>query len=108
ARAFADRFGIPRAYGSWAELAADDDLDVIYVATPHSAHYDAALTCLSAGRAVLCEKPFTLDRATSLALIEAARARDVFLMEAMWMRCDPLIRRMVELIADGAIGEVTT
>ena len=108
ARAFADRFGIPRAYGSWAELAADDDLDVIYVATPHSAHYDAALTCLSAGRAVLCEKPFTLDRATSLALIEAARARDVFLMEAMWMRCDPLIRRMVELIADRAIGEVTT
>ncbi|HEY8534013.1 MAG TPA: Gfo/Idh/MocA family oxidoreductase [Micromonospora sp.] len=108
ARAFADRFGIPRAYGSWAELAADDDLDVIYVATPHSAHYEAALTCLDAGRAVLCEKPFTLDRATSLALIETARARDVFLMEAMWMRCHPLIRRVVELVADGAIGEVTT
>lgn len=108
AQAFADRFGIPRAYGSWAELAADDDLDVIYVATPHSAHHAAALTCLSAGRAVLCEKPFTLDRATSLELIETARARDVFLMEAMWMRCNPTIRRLVELVADGAIGEVTT
>src|SRR5690606_41796812 len=60
------------------------------------------------GRAVLCEKPFTLNAATSRELIDTARAAGVFLMEAMWTRCNPTIRRMVELIADGAIGEVTT
>ncbi|MEV0393180.1 Gfo/Idh/MocA family protein [Polymorphospora rubra] len=108
AQAFADRYGIPRAYGTWQELAADADLDVVYVATPHSAHHLATMTCLDAGRAVLCEKPFTLDLATTTELIEAARARDLFLMEAMWMRCNPTILRVLELIADGAIGEVTT
>jgi predicted dehydrogenase len=107
ARAFADRHGIPRAYGSWAELAADDEVEVIYVATPHTAHLDAALTCLAAGRAVLVEKPITLDRAGAERLVEAARTQGRFLMEAMWMRCNPTIRRVTELVADGAIGEVT-
>ena len=108
AKAFADRHDIPRAYGSWAELATDPDVDVVYVATPHIAHRDAALTCLRAGKAVLCEKPMTLDRAGSAELVETARSHDVFLMEAMWMRCNPLILRTLELIADGAIGDVTT
>jgi predicted dehydrogenase len=108
ARLFADHHGIPRAYGSWAELAADDEVDVVYVATPHAAHYDATMTCLSAGRAVLCEKPFTLDLATSTELIETAHAHDVFLMEAMWMRCNPIVLRVLDLIADGAIGSVTS
>lgn len=107
ARLFADHHDIPRAYGSWAELAADDEVDVVYVATPHAAHYDATMTCLTAGRAVLCEKPFTLDLATSTALIETARERDVFLMEAMWMRCNPTVLRVLDLIAEGAIGAVT-
>lgn len=108
ARLFADRHDIPRAYGSWAELAADDEVDVVYVATPHSAHFDATMTCLEAGRAVLCEKPFTLDLATSTTLVETARERDVFLMEAMWMRCNPTVLRVLDLIADGAIGSVTS
>ncbi|WP_200210783.1 Gfo/Idh/MocA family protein [Micromonospora coerulea] len=108
AELFAARHGVPRAYGSWAELAADPDLDVIYVATPHAAHHEATMTCLAADRAVLVEKPFTLDLATSTELIETARARGVFLMEAMWMRTNPLILRVAELIADGAIGEVTS
>ncbi|WBB97551.1 Gfo/Idh/MocA family oxidoreductase [Solwaraspora sp. WMMA2080] len=108
AQAFADRYGIPRAYGSWDELAADGDVDVVYVATPHSAHHAATMTCLAAGRAVLCEKPFTLDLASSTELVETARARDVFLMEAMWMRCNPTVRRVCELIDDGAIGEVVS
>jgi predicted dehydrogenase len=107
ARKFADRYAIPRAYGSWHELAADSDVDVVYVATPHQAHYAAALVCLEAGRAVLCEKPLTLDAASSAALISAARDRGVFLMEAMWTRCMPAVRRLVELVADGAIGDVT-
>ncbi|HEU4426691.1 MAG TPA: Gfo/Idh/MocA family oxidoreductase [Pilimelia sp.] len=108
ARAFAGTYGIPRAYGSWAELAADPDIDVVYVATPHASHYSAALTCLRAGRAVLCEKPFTLDRATSAELVDTARERGLFLMEAMWTRCDPAVLRVLELVADGAIGELTS
>ncbi|MFF5173924.1 Gfo/Idh/MocA family protein [Micromonospora sp. NPDC000089] len=107
AERFARRYGAARAYGSWAELAADDELDAIYVATPHSAHHEATRICLTAGRAVLVEKPFTLDLATGVELIELARARGVFLMEAMWMRCDPTVLRVARLIADGAIGEVT-
>jgi predicted dehydrogenase len=108
AEAFAARHGIPRAYGSWAELAADPDVDVVYVATPHVGHYPATQVCLAAGKAVLCEKPFTLDRATSAELIDSARKQDVFLMEAMWTRCNPSVLRAQQLIADGAIGEVTT
>lgn len=107
ARTFARRHGIPRAYGSWQELADDPDLGVVYVATPHAAHFDATMTCLSAGRAVLCEKPFTLDRDSSAELVELAQARGIFLMEAMWMRCNPLVLRMLELIGSGAIGTVT-
>jgi len=108
AEAFAARHDIPRAYASWADLAADPDVDVIYVATPHTGHYAAAQVCLAAGKAVLCEKPFTLDRATSADLVEQARKQGVFLMEAMWTRCNPSILRARDLVADGAIGEVTT
>lgn len=107
ARAFADRYGADRTYDSVAELAADDGVDVVYVATPHVAHHAGALACLTAGRAVLCEKPVTLDRASAEQLVETARQRGVFFMEAMWMRCNPGIRRVAELIAQGAIGTVT-
>ena len=106
ARAFADHHGIPRAHGSWQALADDPEVDVVYVATPHSAHHDATTVCLTAGKPVLCEKPFTLDVATTQDLIALARAKGVFLMEAMWMRTNPVIRRIVELVADGAIGDV--
>ena len=108
ARAFADRYEIPRAHGSWSDLAADDAVDVVYVATPHSAHHAAATACLRAGRAVLCEKPLTLDRTTSAELIETARTHGVFLMEAMWMRCIPAVRRMMDVVAAGAIGDVVS
>jgi predicted dehydrogenase len=103
---FAERHGFARAHGSWAGLAADPDVDVIYVATPHAAHLDAAMECLSAGKAVLCEKPMTLDRASSARLVQESRRRGVFLMEAMWMRCNPAIRDLAAKIQDGAIGEV--
>jgi predicted dehydrogenase len=106
AQAFADRYGIPRAHGSWVELAADPDVDVVYVATPHAAHHAAARLCLEAGKAVLCEKAFTLDLATAVDLVDLARDRGLFLMEAMWMRCNPGIRRFVDLVAAGHVGEV--
>jgi predicted dehydrogenase len=79
---------------------------VVYVATPHSAHYEATELCLAAGRAVLCEKPFTLDLATATDLVTLAGEQGRFLMEAMWMRTNPAIRRIVELVGDGAIGEI--
>ncbi len=107
AQAFAARYGIPRTYGSWAELAGDPDVDVVYVATPHSAHHEASRLCLEAGKAVLCEKPLTLDLATARDLVDTARKRGVFLMEAMWMLTNPAMRQILGLVADGAIGEVT-
>ncbi|KOU57608.1 oxidoreductase [Streptomyces sp. MMG1533] len=106
AKAFAERFGIPRAYGGWDALAQDEDIDVVYVATPHSAHRAAAGLCLEAGRNVLCEKAFTLNAREAEELVALARERGSFLMEAMWMYCNPLIRRLADLVRDGAIGEV--
>ncbi|CAM5294530.1 Inositol 2-dehydrogenase/D-chiro-inositol 3-dehydrogenase [Streptomyces fumanus] len=73
AKAFADRFGIERAYGDWESLARDEDVDVVYVATPHSAHRAAAGLCLEAGRNVLCEKPFTPNLREAAELVALAR-----------------------------------
>ena len=106
ARRFAERHHIPRAYGSWTELAQDPEVDVVYVATPHTAHYAAAEVCLRHGKPVLCEKPFTINTGEAERLIALAADRGLFLMEAMWMYTNPAVRRVVELIADGAIGEV--
>ncbi|MEU6600914.1 Gfo/Idh/MocA family protein [Streptomyces flaveolus] len=108
AEAFAERFGVERAYGDWESLAADPDVDVVYVATPHTAHRAAAGLCLTAGRNVLCEKPFTLNLREAEELVTLAREHDRFLMEAMWMYCNPLVRRLKALVEDGAIGEVRT
>jgi predicted dehydrogenase len=106
AEAFAGQHGIARAYGSYAELAADDKIDVVYVATTHNVHLSAARTCLEAGRAVLVEKPFTTTAADAAELVALARERNLFAMEAMWTRFNPLVARVRELVADGAIGEV--
>jgi predicted dehydrogenase len=106
AQKFADEHGIGRAYGSWRELAEDADVDIVYVSTPHSHHHEATRLLLTGGRAVLCEKPFTLDRASAEDLVELARQRELFLMEAMWTRTLPAILHIQELVTDGAIGEV--
>lgn len=108
AEAFAERFGIGRAYGDWESLARDEDIDVVYVATPHSAHRAAAGLCLEAGRNVLCEKAFTIDVREATELVALAKEHDRFLMEAMWMYCNPLVRRLKALVDDGAVGEVRT
>ncbi|MFY1688231.1 Gfo/Idh/MocA family protein [Plantactinospora sp. WMMB782] len=102
---FASRYAIPHAHGSWAGFAADDRVDVVYVATPHASHHAATALCLDAGRPVLCEKPFTLNADQAADLVARARAAGLFLMEAMWMRCVPAIRRLVTLVRDGAIGQ---
>jgi predicted dehydrogenase len=108
ARAFASEFGGEAAYGSYGEVADDPAVDVVYVANPHAFHQEAVMLCLEAGKRVLCEKPLTLNARTSGVLVGEARRRDLFLMEAMWMRCNPNIRKMQALIAEGAIGDVTS
>ena len=107
ATAFAERFGFARAHGSYADLAADPDVDVIYIATPHAFHLEAALLCIEAGKAVLVEKPIALDLPSAAQLVTAARDKGVFLMEAMWMRLNPAIRKVAELVDEGAIGWVS-
>jgi predicted dehydrogenase len=82
-------------------------VDVVYVATPHIAHFAATMTCIEAGKAVLTEKPYTLDLESAETLVEAARSSGVFAMEAMWMRCFPAIHAVAGLIGDGAIGDIT-
>src|SRR4051794_50282 len=106
ADAFAAELGIPRAYGSYAELAADPEIDAIYVSPPHPGHLAATLLALENGKAVLCEKPFAMDRAEAQQMVDAARANGVFLMEAMWTRFLPHVARIREILAAGTLGEV--
>jgi predicted dehydrogenase len=106
AQAFADEHGFAKAYGSYEELLADPDVDAVYVATPHRQHHAVASAGLKAGKPLLVEKAFTVTVAGSRDLIDTAREQGVFVMEAMWTRCLPLMGRVRELVADGAIGEL--
>ncbi|SFW71298.1 Gfo/Idh/MocA family protein [Amycolatopsis australiensis] len=103
---FAARFEIPAAYGSYEDLLADPDVDAVYVSTPHALHKQWAIAAAEAGKHVLCEKPLTLTAADAEDVIAAARKHDVFLMEAFMYRLHPQTRRLVELVASGAIGDV--
>jgi predicted dehydrogenase len=103
AAAFAAEFG-GRAHGSYEALVADPEVDVVYVATPHVHHAEHTRLALAAGKAVLCEKPMTLDAASTAALFEEARNRGLFLMEAMWTACHPTIRTLLRLLASGDYG----
>jgi predicted dehydrogenase len=104
---FAQTYGIDRAYGSWIDLAEDRNIDIVYVGTPHVAHYQAAKLMLQYGKPVLCEKPLTINATQSQDLVDIARDHRLFLAEAMWTRTIPAIRRVVEMVDDGAIGEVS-
>jgi predicted dehydrogenase len=106
ARAFADRHGLERAHGSYADILADPDVDVLYVATPHPQHHALALAALRAGKALLVEKAFTATTAGAAEVVDMARETGVFVMEAMWTRFLPAVVALRDLVADGAIGEV--
>lgn len=106
ARKFAADHAIPKAHGSYDALVVDGDVDAIYVATPHSFHRAHSLLALNAGKHVVCEKPFTINEAELREVVETARARRLFLMEAMWTRFFPVMAQARELVRDGAIGEV--
>ena len=106
AATFAAARGIPRSYGSYADLVADADVDVVYIATTHAHHLEHALLALRAGKPVLVEKAFTLNARDARVVVAEARARNLFCMEAMWTRLNPLIRHAVALTAAGEIGDV--
>jgi predicted dehydrogenase len=106
AEEFARQFGAPRAYGSYAELAGDPDVDAIYVASPHPFHMEHAVLCLQAGKAVLCEKPLAVNAAQARTMIAASHAAGSFLMEAMWTRYLPAVQAVREWIRAGRIGAV--
>lgn len=98
--------GNVKTYGSYAELVADANVDIIYVATPHSHHFQNTMLALEAGKHVLCEKALTVNGAQARKLVETARAKKLFLMEAMWTRFFPASIKIRELVQSGAIGPV--
>jgi predicted dehydrogenase len=106
AEEFAHLFSMPRAYKNYEDLVNDNDLDVIYIATPNHRHKDHCLLALEAGRSVLCEKPFTLDAEEAREVIALARRKQLFCMEAMWMRFVPVMSTLRNRLEAGVIGEV--
>lgn len=94
------------AYGSYEELVKDPNVNIIYVATPHSHHFQNAMLALEAGKNVLCEKAFTVNAAQAKLLCETAKKKNLFLMEAVWTRYFPISIQIRELIQKGEIGEV--
>jgi predicted dehydrogenase len=106
ANAFADEFGAPVRYGSYEKLLADEQMDAVYIALPNHVHLEWAIKTAQAGKHVLCEKPLTINAAETQEMLDAVAKTDVLLMEAFMYRCHPQTFKLVELIRDGAIGEV--
>ena len=103
---FAGQYGFERSYGSYAEMIADPEVDVVYVATPHPFHKEHTLLCLAGGRAVLCEKPMAVNAGEVREMVKDARRRGLFLMEAMWSRFNPVLAHVRQWLAEGRIGDV--
>ena len=106
ANEFADKYDIPKRYGSYEDLAADPEVDAIYVATPHPFHKPHTILCLNAGKAVLCEKPIAVNAREVKEMVECARENRVFFMEAMWTRFLPVYGKVEEWLKQGLIGDI--
>jgi predicted dehydrogenase len=106
AQAFGAEFGATGCYGSYQALADAADIDIVYIGTPHPLHAQNAKMVLGAGKAVLCEKPFTINRREAAEVVALARANKLFLMEAMWTRYMPALAEVRRIIAAGEIGPV--
>ncbi|KAJ8247939.1 hypothetical protein GJAV_G00252320 [Gymnothorax javanicus] len=106
AEEFAKRHGIPKAYGSYEELAKDPEIDIVYVGILHTQHLPAGQLFLRAQKNVLCEKPFAMNSREVKQLIASARDNNVFLMEAIWSRFFPVYKELCRSLAEGAVGEV--
>ena len=106
AQRFADEFNIPKAHASYDALAADPNVDIIYIATPHPQHHAAAILALNAGKHILVEKAFTLNAIEAQEITTLARAKGLLVLEAMWTRFLPHMQRIRDIIVAGSIGEV--
>ena len=105
ANEFAQRWNVPKAYGSYEEMVSDNDVDLVYIATPHSHHYPHTMLALEHGKHVLVEKAFTANAAEAEILIETARKKGLFITEAIWTRYMPLSHKVKEIMESGVIGK---
>lgn len=106
AKKFAEEYGIEKAYGSYEAMAEDPTVDVIYIGTPHSHHYDNIRLCLNHGKHVLCEKSFTVTAAQARETYRLTEEKHLFLMEGFWTKFFPVYRELEELLTQGAVGEI--
>lgn len=106
AKLFAEEYGAKEYFGSYDALFESDNVDVIYIATPHTAHAEWAIEAMKKGKHVLCEKPMGIHTAEVQEMIATAKENDVFLMEALWTRFNPTVQKVKELIEDGFIGDL--
>ena len=106
ARSFGDEFGIPKRHSKYSALVDDSEVDIVYVATRHTLHKENSLLALAAGKAVLCEKPFAINASEAKEVIDFARQKKLFIMEAMWTRFLPLMVKLREMLGERIIGEV--
>lgn len=107
AAAFAAEFNIPKAYANYLDLVNDPSIDVIYIASPHSAHYENAKLCLEHGKHVLCEKSFTVNAKEAKELFRLAKQKKLFIMEAFWTKFLPAYEHVAKIAAAGEIGRIT-
>jgi len=106
AKDFADEYNVPNSFGSYEELAACNDVDVVYVATPHTLHIENTLMCLNNGKAVLCEKPFAINSRDTEEMIALARQKKLFLMDALWTKFHPHYKKMLDMVKGGELGDI--
>lgn len=106
AKDFANKYKMPRYYGSYQELVNDPEIDIVYIATPHNLHKSNTIMALKAGKAVLCEKPFSINHKEASEMITIARKKKLFLMEAMWSRFNPGLVKLKEIIDKKLIGNI--
>ena len=106
AQKFAEKHGIEKAYGDYSGLANDPDIDVVYVGSIHPQHLALAKQFLQAGKHVLCEKPLCMNVRETVELVELARSKKLFLMEAIWSRCIPSYQALRQELAAGTVGDV--
>lgn len=108
AKAFAEKFGVEKAYGSYEAMLEDKAVELVYIATPHSHHYEHVKLCLEHGKHVLCEKAFTANAKQAEEILKLAEEKGLLLTEAIWTRYMPMRKTIDDVVSSGVIGEITS
>lgn len=108
ARAFAEKYNVSKWFGSYEELYSDTEVDLVYIATPNNMHKSNTIDALNCGKAVLCEKPFAINHVQATEMVRVAKENNLLLVEAMWTKYFPAVKKVKEIIESGAIGEIIT